>query len=380
MSPAGGRNLSRPCGGWGIPLNSYYDRLSRKLVVRYVLSVFGSVGLILLLGLLCTLFFGIFGFWRRSVILTYILYWCRDYVLLLFLLGVLFSWLGCSIHTIRKSLSFLDEMVEAAEQMALPDGEPIELSPELTGVEEHLNLAHSRALRDAYAAKEAEQRKNDLVVYLAHDLKTPLTSVIGYLTLLRDEPEISPELRARYTGVALDKAERLEDLINEFFDITRFNLSRLELEKRPCDLSRMLQQVASEFSPMLAESGLTCELDLPETLPCSCDPDKLVRVFDNLLRNACHYSTPGTAVRISAAGQGGGSLIAFANTGVTIPPEKLERIFDRFFRLDSARATRTGGAGLGLAIAREIVELHGGTISARSAEGVTTFSVRLPDL
>ena len=228
------------------------------------------------------------------------------------------------------------------------------------------------------AAKEAEQRKNDLVVYLAHDLKTPLTSVIGYLTLLRDEPDLSPRFRARYTGIALDKAERLEDLINEFFDITRFNLTHLELEKRPVDLSRMLQQVASEFEPQFAEHSLTCALRLPPALDYDCDPDKLARVFDNLLRNACHYSTAGTEVEISAEVEESGIVLTFTNRGITSPPEKLGRIFEQFFRLDSSRATRTGGAGLGLAIAREIVELHGGAISAQSAGGVTTFTVSLP--
>ena len=189
---------------------------------------------------------------------------------------------------------------------------------------------------------------------------------------------LSPELRARYTSVALDKAERLEDLINEFFDVTRFNLTHMELEKRPCDLSRMLQQVASEFAPMLEERELTCRLDLPETLPYSCDPDKLARVFDNLLRNACHYSEAGTAVAIAAQVEEGETVLTFTNTGVTIPPDKLGRIFEQFFRLDSSRASRTGGAGLGLAIALEIVELHGGTIAAQSQDGVTTFTVRLP--
>lgn len=345
---------------------------------QYVLSLLGSVGAIAALAALCVFFFGTFSFWRHSVVLTYLVYFCRDYILLLFLVCIFICWMACSLYFIRRPLDFLDELVEAADILTGPEDAPILLSPELSVLEEHLNLAKSRALRDAYAAKEAEQRKNDLVVYLAHDLKTPLTSVIGYLTLLRDEPDLPPELRERYTGVALDKAERLEDLINEFFDITRFNLSRLELEKRPCDLARMLQQVSSEFGPALEECGLTCRLSLPETLECPCDPDKLARVFDNLLRNACHYSTPGTAVRIAAEREEGWAKLTFTNTGATIPPEKLERIFDQFFRLDSARATRTGGAGLGLAIAREIVELHGGTISARSADGVTDFTVRLP--
>ncbi|MEY8386991.1 HAMP domain-containing sensor histidine kinase [Oscillospiraceae bacterium 38-13] len=358
---------------------NYTGRLSRKLLAQYALSLFGALGIIVFLAAGCILFFGTFSFWRNNIILTYFIYFCRDYILLIFLFCLSLSWFGCTIHFIRKPLGFLDEMADAAEQLTQPDDEPIILSPELNILEEHLNWAHSQALRDQRAAREAEQRKNDLVVYLAHDLKTPLTSVIGYLTFLRDEPELPPNLRARYTGVALDKAERLEDLINEFFDVTRFNLSRMELEKRPCDLSRMLQQVASEFAPMLKERGLVPRLDLPETLSYPCDPDKLARVFDNLLRNACHYAGADTAVDIAARTEaGGGVLLTFTNQGVTIPPDKLGRIFEQFFRLDSSRASRTGGAGLGLAIAREIVELHGGTISAQSEEGVTAFTIRLP--
>ena len=140
----------------------------------------------------------------------------------------------------------------------------------------------------------------------------------------------------------------------------------------------MLQQVADEFRPQLSERGLTCALALPPSLICGCDPDKLARVFDNLLRNACHYSDPDTQVEIAAAVEEHAVLLTFTNRGATIPPEKLERVFDRFFRLDSSRAARTGGAGLGLAIAKEIVELHGGTISAHSGDGLTTFQVALP--
>ena len=318
--------------------------------------------------------------WHGDEPLYPLLHWLWDYVIPLCALAVLAGWLVLSYCFLARPVRYLNELVEAAERMSRPGEEPVVLSAPLKETETQLNLFRERALRDAMAAREAEQRKNDLVVYLAHDLKTPLTSVIGYLTLLRDEPQLSPQLRARYTNVALDKAERLEDLINEFFDITRFSLTHLELERRPVDLTRMLQQVAGEFAPMLEEAGLSCTLDLPQTLPCSCDPDKLARVFDNLLRNACRYSTPGTRVEI-AARRGEETLsLTFTNTGVTIPPEKLERIFEQFFRLDSSRPSRTGGAGLGLAIAKEIVQLHGGTISARSEDGVTCFTVRLPAL
>lgn len=345
--------------------------------MQYILTLLAWAFAVLLLAWLAYILCRIRS-WDGTELLYPIIHLLHQYVVFVYLLVTGAGWLVISYRFIARPLRYLDAVAEAAHSLARPGEDPIVLPPALEQTEAQLNLAREQALRSAMAAKEAEQRKNDLIVYLAHDLKTPLTSVIGYLTLLRDEPELSPEFRARYTGVALDKAERLEELINEFFDITRFNLTRLELEKRPVDLVRMLQQVAAEFEPQLAESGLTCALELPPALEYGCDPDKLARVFDNLLRNACHYSTPGTQVRIAAAVEEKRIILSFTNTGITIPPEKLERIFEQFFRLDTSRATRTGGAGLGLAIAKEIVELHGGTISARSADGVTTFTVALP--
>ena len=279
---------------------------------------------------------------------------------------------------IEKPLEYLDTVIDASKTLSEPEAPAISLPEELSDVENELNLARIQSQENLRLRKDAEQRKNDLIMYLAHDLKTPLSSVIGYLTLLHDEGEISPELREKYLSIALDKAERLEDLINEFFEITRFNLSHLELEKQPVDLCRMLQQVVSEFAPMLGERDLTCALELPPSLEYDCDPDKLARVFDNLLRNACHYSTPGSVVRISGGEEGDSIVLRFLNSGRTIPPEKLARIFDQFFRLDSSRATRTGGAGLGLAIAKEILTLHGGTITAWSREDQVCFQVTLP--
>ena len=304
--------------------------------------------------------------------------WVRDYIVFVCMLVILLGWVAISYSFIARPMRLVDTLAAAAEQLAQPGEEPIELPEPMEDLEGQLNAVRERALRDARAAREAEQRKNDLVVYLAHDLKTPLTSVIGYLTLLRDEPQLSPELRSRYTGIALEKAERLEDLINEFFDITRFSLPHLELEKQPTDLTRMLEQVASEFAPQFAEKDLRCELELPPRLAYDCDPDKLARVFDNLLRNAFHYSFPGSTVRITGQQEADTVVPTFTNEARTIPAEKLERIFDQFFRLDSSRATRTGGAGLGLAIAKEIIALHGGTIRAASADNRITFTVRLP--
>jgi len=351
--------------------------MSRQLWTQYILALLAWAFAVLLLAFLAYTACRARG-WDGTELLYPIIHLINRYVVFVYFFVTGAGWLVISYRFISRPLRYLDALADAASALAHPTEDPIVLPAAMAQMEAQLNLIRERALRDAMAAKEAEQRKNDLIVYLAHDLKTPLTSVIGYLTLLRDEPDLSPEFRTRYTGIALDKAERLEDLINEFFDITRFNLTHLELETQPVDLARMLQQVASEFQPQLAERGLTCALDLPPALEYSCDPDKLARVFDNLLRNACHYSTAGTVVQIAAAVEAADIVLTFTNTGITIPEEKLGRIFERFFRLDASRATRTGGAGLGLAIAKEIVALHGGTISARSVDGVTTFTVVLP--
>lgn len=228
-------------------------------------------------------------------------------------------------------------------------------------------------------ADEAEQRKNDLVVYLAHDLKTPLTSVIGYLELLQTEPELPEKIRSRYTAVAAEKAGRLEELINEFFEITRYNLTSITLEKSEINLTRMLEQIIFEFQPVLRERELVCDLDAPKDYPFVCDAGRLMRVFDNLLRNAVNYSFPATTIRIQMRPERGGVRLSFENEGNTIPPEKLNRIFEQFFRLDDARSTKNGGSGIGLAIAKEIVGLHGGWIKAYSENERIRFDVFLPE-
>ena len=226
--------------------------------------------------------------------------------------------------------------------------------------------------------KEETARKNDLILYLAHDLKTPLASVIGYLNLLRDERHISEDLQERYLSISLEKAERLEDLINEFFDIARFNLTDISLQYSKINLTRLLEQLAYEFKPMLKEKNLTCNLQIPDDLMLRCDANKIQRAFDNLLRNAVIYSYPDTEIAIKASQEVSMVLVEVVSHGDPIPERQQKLIFEKFFRLDSSRSTKTGGAGLGLAIAKEIVDAHGGSISVKSDEQQTVFTVSLP--
>lgn len=283
-----------------------------------------------------------------------------------------------SVLSERKARREIAKIIPSVHSITEKNDELIVLPEEYKEAENQLNAIKNAAVKNERLAKEAEQRKNDLVVYLAHDLKTPLTSVVGYLTLLRDEPNISPEMRQKYTGISLQKALRLEELINEFFDITRFNLQNITLEKTRFDLSLMLRQIADEFYPAFMGKNIACSLEIDDRLMIEADSDKLSRVFDNLLKNALSYSAPDTLLLISVHRTDDRAVVRVTNHGPDIPAHKLSTIFERFYRLDSARSANTGGAGLGLAIAKEITELHGGTISAESGGGKTTFTVTLP--
>ena len=286
--------------------------------------------------------------------------------------------LGAFYIAMGRFTRWLEEIRSATRRVVEDQAEPVALPPELAPIQEDLNAIQRQLRTREQSAREGEQRKRDLVAFLAHDLKTPLTSVVGYLTLLRDDPGLSPEQRAKFTGVALDKAQRLEELLGEFFDITRMDLDSGAGEKTPIQLSMLLEQLADEFYPLFAEKELQCDVEIQHHLVVLGDPDKLARVFDNVLRNAVSYSTPGSRVEIRAQAAGRQVEITICNEGLEIPEGELANIFQKFYRLDAARSTRTGGAGLGLAIAKEIVELHGGTIRAESDGRFTRFVISLP--
>lgn len=242
-----------------------------------------------------------------------------------------------------------------------------------------LNRARDCERKVQQALRYESHRKDDLVTYLAHDLRTPLASVVGYLSLLQEAPDLPLEQRARFTGVALDKAHRLDALIEEFFDITRFDFHDIVLTRAYVDLGLLLAQVADEFYPILNEQRKEAQVDICEDLTVLVDGDKMARVFNNIMKNAVAYSYEGSTITIEARRLGdGGVRVRFVNQGDPIPEPKLKVIFEKFYRLDAARTTNRGGAGLGLAIAKEIVGAHGGAIACESTPEHTVFTIELP--
>lgn len=267
---------------------------------------------------------------------------------------------------------------QGLEGMLSDDKKEIELPEELHTLEKKMNAAKRNLERRKMEAEMENVRKNDLITYLAHDLKTPLASVVGYLSLLHEAPDMPPEQRAKYVGIALDKANRLEELINEFFEITRFNIQTIILNKRRINLSYMLQQMADEFYPILEEQGKKAVVESQDGVIIYADADKIARVFNNILKNAIAYSERNSTIKVKVTDSEEKTWIQFINHGEPIPEHKLNAIFEKFYRLDSSRSSATGGAGLGLAIAKEIVTAHNGELLVTSSREQTVFTVILP--
>ena len=279
---------------------------------------------------------------------------------------------------LSKMITYLEDVEKEIGKLVSRSTEPIHLITELEPIETKLNNIKYTLERQEREVQESEQRKNDLVVFLAHDLKTPLTSIVAYLSMLQSHPELSEAERSKYTGISLEKAIRLGKLIEEFFEITKFNAQDIVLEKTELNLSRMLEQIADEMYGVLQEKRLECQVEAAEDVIVPADPDKLARVFDNLMRNAVAYCDRETTIHIQVSQDKDNAKIVFINEGPKIANDKLQHIFEKFFRADNSRSSETGGAGLGLAIAREIVELHGGQIQAQSDDHETRFIVSLP--
>lgn len=279
---------------------------------------------------------------------------------------------------LNKIFSYVFAVSESADKLFDKNVEYINLPPEMVEVEKKLNHFKTEAIKNERLARENEQKKDELIVYLAHDIKTPLTSMIGYLSLLSEIKDMPQEQRNRYIDIALDKSYRLEYLINELFDVARSNSEKIVLEKEEINLNLMLEQIADDFYPTLKEMNKKINFTSDEKTILYADPDKLSRVFNNLIKNAVNYSKENTDIDISILNKENQATVKITNKGKQIPKEKLDKIFEKFYRLDSSRTSKTGGSGLGLAIAKEIVELHGGRIYAESDMKETTFSVILP--
>ncbi|EJQ65964.1 sensor histidine kinase [Bacillus mycoides] len=281
----------------------------------------------------------------------------------------------------RPYLKYFDEISNGIHHLANGDFSNqvrVSSNDEFGYIAREINVASEKLKEAVERGDFAESSKDQLIVNLAHDLRTPLTSVLGYLDLILKDENLTKEQIKHFSTIAFTKSERLEILIDELFEITRMNYGMLQIEKRSIDISELLIQLDEELYPLLEKKGLEARLNMDSHLPINGDGKLLARVFENLLTNAIRYGYDGKFVDVNGYIDHEEVVVQIINYGDSIPEEDLPYLFDMFYTGDKARSEQKGGTGLGLFIAKNIIEQHDGTISAESNVIRTIFEVRLP--
>lgn len=281
----------------------------------------------------------------------------------------------------EKSAAYIGRISDAVERISEGD---LNTQVEVVGDDEFSSMASNlnkmvediRRLMDK--ERESERTKNELITNVAHDLRTPLTSIIGYLELLSGQVVLSPDMQKKYIDIAYSKAKRLEKLIEDLFGFTKMNYGKLAMHVSKVDIVKLLGQLLEESYPNFANKGLSYELqsNVPAKI-ITADGNLLARLFDNLINNAIKYGAEGKRVTVKVTAEADTVQVSVANYGYVIPAEELPLIFDKFYRVEQSRSTHTGGTGLGLAIVKNIVDMHGGTITVKSDLNGTVFTVTL---
>lgn len=272
----------------------------------------------------------------------------------------------------------ISDAVESISQGNLGTEVDVTGDDEFSAMAANLNKMASdiRTLMDK--EREAERTKNELITNVAHDLRTPLTSIIGYLELLAGNTKVPAEMEHKYIEIAYSKARRLEKLIEDLFGFTKLNYGKIAMHVGQLDIVKLLSQLLEEAYPNFVEKNLS--YDLQSNVPAktiSADGNLLARLFDNLIGNAIKYGADGKRVLVKSHAEDDTVTVSVTNYGYVIPADELPLLFNKFYRVEQSRSTTTGGTGLGLAIAKEIVDMHGGTISVSSDLNGTVFTVKL---
>jgi signal transduction histidine kinase len=281
----------------------------------------------------------------------------------------------------EKSMRYIARISDAMQSISEGD---LNITVDIEGDDEFSVMAASlnkmvgdlRELMDK--EREAERTKNELITNIAHDLRTPLTSITGYLELLSGETKLDPEVQKKYIGIAYVKTKRLEKLIEDLFGFTKLNYGKMSMHVARVDVVKLLSQLLEEFYPSFVDKNLSYELQSNVPIQViTADGNLLARLFDNLINNAIKYGADGKRILVKVHGNEEQVTISVINYGYVIPSEELPLIFNKFYRVEQSRSTNTGGTGLGLAIAKNIVDMHGGMIDVASDLSGTIFTVKL---
>lgn len=280
---------------------------------------------------------------------------------------------------VTRDLSYISNRITDIAKGNLYETISIEREDEIGEIALRVNEMSAEIIRLMNSEREALQTNKDLITCVAHDLRTPLTSVIGYLQLAMDTEKYGVEERQKYAQIASQKANRLEGLIEDLFSYTKLMSGEISLHRCDIDLVKLMEQMVEEFYPLFQDNGLECQFSTnADRLMMNLDPELIARAIQNLLGNAVKYGKDGKQILLHVEKMEQEVQIKVTNYGLIIPQENLNMIFEKFYRVEESRSRQTGGSGLGLNIAKEIILLHGGNIDVESGEQGTVFTVALP--
>lgn len=257
---------------------------------------------------------------------------------------------------------------------------PFKLTGQMQRVVESVNSLVDSTISAMEEERRIERSKDELITNVSHDIRTPLTSIIGYLGLIENKRYTSEDELLQYTHTAFLKANQMKSLVDDLFEYTKVRQEGVTLQVRQLDLGAMLEQIAASYELEANKKGMQIKVEITDApLVMEADADKLARVFNNLVSNALKYGAGGKHIYLKAKRVTSKELkVVIANDGEQIPEKSLNQIFDRFYRAESSRSRETGGSGLGLAIAQGIVELHNGYIYVTSNQKLTQFVMHFP--
>lgn len=257
---------------------------------------------------------------------------------------------------------------------------PFRLKGQMQRVVASVNALVDSTIKAMEDEREIERSKDELITNVSHDIRTPLTSIIGYLGLIEDKQYRSEEDILKYTHTAYLKSKQMKSLVDDLFEYTKVRQTDAPLQIQSLELNAMLEQIGASFELEANKKGMEINTILPDSpVKIEADPEKLARVFNNLITNALKYGSDGKNIYLQLTKVDEKEIeIRISNDGEPIPEKSLRQVFDRFYRVESSRSKETGGTGLGLAIAQSIIELHHGYIYVESNKNLTSFIMRLP--
>ncbi|YCA45676.1 ATP-binding protein [Bacillus sp. JZ8] len=256
---------------------------------------------------------------------------------------------------------------------------PVKGKDELSSLAKNINWMTEQLRERFERERQVEQAKNELITNLSHDLRTPLTSIIGYVRLVKDGQYQNQQELEQYIQTTYNISLKFKNLLDELFEYTKLSLSDVELHFQEVDLGGVLYQLVGEYTPIFENRGLDVKVKIPDNpVFISVDIEKIIRVLDNLLSNAEKYSHECGQIEVTLHSNREQVIICVSNTTDHIEAEELKNLFDRFYRMDKARSSKVAGAGIGLSIAKRIVELHGGEIWAESENNKVKMQIALP--